>query len=192
MSSHAPHEMPGEKESTAGLAQFPIRFDLLDTMVVRTFPEVHPLTEYIYENLACHIRRMRATIFWMPTGRVNSSAPSVPGSKYCVVKVVFQPGAVPPPRVQFRPVLFLHLFYLGSIARIPVLPQHPFEAAEAEMPFFGFRRPSGTYRCWSLQPNGSFRKIQLHPLDLPVSMHVPTQSGRPSAGHIFHICGTQG
>lgn len=28
--------------------------------------QVHPLTEYIYENSACHIRRMRATIFWMP------------------------------------------------------------------------------------------------------------------------------
>ncbi len=52
---YAPHHLLGEKVHARFGKEFPIRFDLLDTMGGQNLSlQVHPLTEYIQENFGMH------------------------------------------------------------------------------------------------------------------------------------------
>lgn len=72
-----PRALLGEKVHARFGAEFPIRFDFLDTVEGQNLSfQVHPLTEYIQQQFACITPRMRATTFSTPSrGPWSISAP---------------------------------------------------------------------------------------------------------------------
>ena len=63
---YQPKELLGEQIYARFGAEFPIRFDFLDTMDGQNLSlQVHPVTEYIKKNFGMIIHKMKVIIFWM-------------------------------------------------------------------------------------------------------------------------------